>query len=98
MEGKSFFGSLFDFSFSSFITPKIIKILFVIGLILTAILTLFIIIFAFIGSIASGVIALIFSPVIFFLYVLAVRIYLELLIVIFRIQSDIAKIAERSKE
>jgi hypothetical protein len=98
MEGKSFFGSLFDFSFSSFITPKIIKILFVIGLILTAIFTLFLIIFAFIGSIASGVVVLIFSPVIFLLYVLAVRIYLELLIVIFRIQGDIAKIAEHTKD
>jgi hypothetical protein len=98
MEGKSFFGSLFDFSFSSFITPKIIKILFVIGLVLTAIFTLLIIIFAFISGIVSGVFALIFSPVIFLLYVLAVRIYLELLIVIFRIQDDIAKIAERSKD
>lgn len=98
MEGKSFFGSLFDFSFESFITPKIIKILFVIGLILTAIMTLIIIITAFMSSIVSGVLALIFSPVIYILYILAVRIYLEILIVLFRIQGDIAKIAEHSKK
>lgn len=98
MENKSFFGSLFDFSFSSFITPKIIKILFVIGLILVVILTLFYIILAFVSHIAFGVVVLILSPIIFLLYMLAVRIYLELLIVIFRIQGDIAEIAHRSKE
>ena len=95
---KPFFSSLFDFSFSSFITPKIIKILFVIGLILVAIFTLIMIITAFISHIGFGVVILILSPIIFFLYTLAVRIYLELLIVIFRIQGDIAELAHRSKE
>jgi hypothetical protein len=37
---------------------------------------------------------LIISPVVFILYVLGVRIYLELLIVIFRIQNDISKLAD----
>jgi hypothetical protein len=98
MENKSFLGSLFDFSFSSFITPKIIKVLFVIGLVLVLLLTLFYIIFAFISNIAFGVVVLILSPIIFLLYMLVVRIYLELLIVIFRIQGDIAEIAHRPKE
>jgi len=98
MENKSFLGSLFDFSFSSFITPKIIKILFVIGLILIAIITLIFIIMAFISHIGFGIVVLILSPIIFLLYTLAVRIYLELLIVIFRIQGDIAEIAHRPKE
>ena len=30
---KGFFGSLFDFSFSSFITPKIVPVLYVLGLV-----------------------------------------------------------------
>jgi len=98
MENKSFFGSLFDFSFQSFITPTIIKILFVIGIILTAIFTIIGIVFSFIAGIAPGILMLILSPIVFILYVLAVRIYLEILIILFRMQNDIAKLAESIKE
>lgn len=34
MEEKSFFGSLFDFSFSSFVTPKLVKVLYALSLII----------------------------------------------------------------
>jgi len=99
VENKSFFSSLFDFSFQSFITPTIIKILFVIGIILAAIFTIIGIVFAFIAGIAPGVLMLIIiSPIVFILYVLAVRIYLEILIILFRIQNDIAKLADSIKE
>ena len=38
---KGFFGSLFDYSFSSFVTPRIIKILYVLATILISLWTLF---------------------------------------------------------
>ena len=98
MDSKSFFTSLFDFSFSSFITPKIIKILFIIGLALTVIFTLIGIVVSFFAHPIYGIVMLVLSPIIFSLYVLAVRIYLEFLMVLFRIQSDIAEMANRSRE
>ena len=97
MDNKSFISSLFDFSFSSYVTPKFIKFLFIVGVILTAIATILLIVFGFMSHIAVGVVLLIFSPIIYFLYVLAVRIYLELIIVIFRLQSDVAEILKNKK-
>ena len=47
METKRFFGSLFDYSFSSFITPRIIKVLYVLATILISLWTLFLIVAAF---------------------------------------------------
>ena len=40
MEAKGFFSSLFDYSFSSFITPKIIKVLYVLLTIAVSLWTL----------------------------------------------------------
>lgn len=97
MDNKSFLSSLFDFSFSSYITPKFIKFLFILGVILTAIATLLLIIFGFMSHIIVGVVLLIFSPVIFILYVLSVRVYLELVMVIFRLQEDVAKLLENKQ-
>lgn len=39
---KGFFGSLFDLSFTSFVTPKLVKILFIISLVLLGIAYIFI--------------------------------------------------------
>ena len=47
MEAKSFFSSLFDYSFSSFITPRIIKVLYVLATIGISLWTLFLIVAAF---------------------------------------------------
>jgi hypothetical protein len=95
MDNKSFFNSLFDFSFSSFITPKIIKVLFVIGIVLSVIYAIAIIATAFAAHIALGIVVLILSPIVFILFVLAIRVYLEILIIMFRIQNDVAEIKEK---
>lgn len=97
MDNKSFISSIFDFSFRSFVTPKFIKFLFVLGIIIAAICTIIMLVSCFIGSVVIGVVALIFSPIIFLLYVLAMRIYLELMIVIFRLQEDVAKLVEKNQ-
>ena len=97
MEARGFFAALFDFSFSEFLTPKIIKILYGIGLVLAAIGALVFIGAGFHRGVGAGVIFLIVSPLIFLLYALGVRIYLEILIVLFRIAGWVEEIASRSK-
>ena len=47
MEAKNLLGSLFDYSFSSFITPRIIKVLYVLATIGIALWTLLLIVAAF---------------------------------------------------
>jgi hypothetical protein len=97
METRGFFGALFDFSFSEFLTPKIIKILYALGLLLAAIGALVFIGAGFHRGAGVGVLFLIISPVVFLLSTLAVRVYMEILIVLFRIAGWVEEIAVRGK-
>lgn len=95
MEPKGFFSSLFDFSFSEFIVLKIISLLFIIGLAISAIITIMILASAFATSTIAGIITLILSPIIFLIQVIIVRIYLELIIVVFKIAENTKDIAAK---
>jgi Domain of unknown function (DUF4282) len=97
MDSYSFLGALFDFSFSEFVTPKMIRILYGIGLVLAVIGALAFIVGGFHRSTGIGVLFLILSPLIFLLYTIAVRIYLEILIVLFRIAGWVEKIAAKGQ-
>jgi len=91
---KGFFGSLFDFSFSDFITPKIISILFIIGVIGAGIGALVFIIGGFASDILMGVLFLILSPLYFLLMVIIIRVYLEIIIILFKIYENIKNLGE----
>ena len=95
MNDKGFFGSLFDFSFSEFITPRIIKLLFVLAIIISAIVAL-VMLFAGIAKGGPGAfLAIILAPVLFLLYVIMARVWLEVIMVMFRIADNTDKLAER---
>lgn len=85
---KGFFTQLFDFSFTEFITTKIIKFIYILGMIVTGLATIGIIISGFSQSVVIGIVALIFSPLIFLIYVIVLRVWLEIIIVIFRISEN----------
>jgi Domain of unknown function (DUF4282) len=93
---KGFFGSLFDFSFSDFITIKIIKFLYMLGMIIAALAAIGVIVAGFGKSIMAGIGALIISPVIFLLYIIMFRVWLEIIIVVFRIADNTGKMADRT--
>jgi hypothetical protein len=89
MEEKGFFGSLFDISFSSFITTKIIKVLYVLSLILIGLFALGFVVAAFSSSAGEGIVVLvIFAPLGALLYAIYTRVVLEVLIAIFRIMES----------
>ena len=91
MEEKNFFKRLFDFSFSEFITLDIIKIVYIILLIFAGLFTLGAIIAGFTSHWAAGVLALIFSPVIFGLLAIIYRIWCEIILILFRIEMNTRK-------
>lgn len=93
----NFLAALFDFSFSEFVTTKIIKILYGILIVLAGIAALVAIIAGFIDSAGRGVLMLVLSPLIFLLYVIMARVWLELVIVIFRIAEHVGEIARQQK-
>ena len=96
---KGFFGSLFDFSFKSFVTPKIIKVLYVLFTLWTALVALILLIVGFrTGGLAGGLFMLIIVVPIYVLLTLGVwRVVLEAFMVIFRIYEETKKISERTE-
>jgi hypothetical protein len=97
MEAKGFFGALFDYSFSSFITSRIIKVLYVLTTIVVGLWTLVIILVAFKASSAFGIFALLIGgPILFVIMMIYARVTLELLIVIFRIHENVHEINQRA--
>jgi uncharacterized protein DUF4282/zinc ribbon protein len=96
MQAKGFFASLFDFSFSSFITPRLVKVLYVLLTIVNALWTLLFVLIAFRSSKSFGVIALvILGPIFFVILMIGARVAVEAIIAFFRIQEDVAEINQR---
>jgi hypothetical protein len=94
---KGFFGSLFDFSFDNFITPKLVKFLYVLSLILVSILAIVFVIGGLVGlgnGSATGLLAIVLAPLVWLIYLVAARLWLELFIVIFKISDDLKDIRD----
>jgi hypothetical protein len=96
---RGFLGSLFDFSFTSMVTPKIIKVLYVLFTLWTAVVALFILVISFrTGGMAGGLFVLIIVEPIFVLLMLGLyRVVLEAFMVVFRIYEETVKIRERGE-
>ncbi|MDH7601530.1 MAG: DUF4282 domain-containing protein [Armatimonadota bacterium] len=100
-QDKGFFAGLFDFSFSEFITTRIIKVLYALAVIVSG----FVALVMFIGGLVQfgsdplrGFGMIILSPILFILYVIAARVSLELVIIVFRIQQNTEEIAARGRQ
>lgn len=93
---KGFLASLFDVGFNSFVTPKVVKAVYVLIMILTALWELVIALAAFRLNVVLGIVALfILCPIFFIVYLALWRIVLELVMVIFRIADDVRSIRTR---
>jgi hypothetical protein len=86
MGEQGFLAALFDVSFSSLVTTRVIKVLYVLSMIIIGLFALFFVVAAFSNSVAGGIIVLlVVAPLAALLYLIYVRVLLELVIVIFRI-------------
>jgi hypothetical protein len=95
MQAKGFFSSLFDYSFSSFVTPGLIKALYVLATVLISLWTLLLVLAAFnVSSGAGAVMLLIGGPLFFLLSMIYARVFLELVIVFFRINGNVKEIRD----
>lgn len=97
MEVKGFFGSLFDLSFTEFITPRIIKLLFVLAIIIAAIFALFMLVAGIANGGGSAFLAIIGAPLLFLIYVIMARVWLEVIMVMFHIADNTDKLVEPGK-
>lgn len=94
-DAKGLFGSLFDLSFTHYITPKIVRIVYVIGMVLIGLGLLFAIIAAFAQSILGGFVTLLFGWLFALLYLVMFRILLEFYTAVVSTAETIQKYAHR---
>lgn len=93
---KGFFAGLFDFGFTTFVTPRVIKFVYVAATIIIAIIWLFYVILGFSISAGGGLLVLIIGPIVALLWLLLCRIALELTMVLFRIGADVHTIRDQN--
>ncbi len=95
-DARGFLGALFDFSFTSFVTTRIIKVLYALIMVLAVIAALVYTVIAFRVSAAFGFVTLIIGDPLFIIIVMAFwRLVLESFVVVFRIAEDIRALRER---
>jgi hypothetical protein len=86
---KGFFAALFDFKFNHFITPLIIRVLYIVGLIVIALTYLSFIILGFLDGAVQGLITLLIGLVISIVWVAFWRITLEFYLAVVRMSDEI---------
>ncbi|RDD30775.1 hypothetical protein CR161_08695 [Prosthecochloris sp. ZM] len=99
MDAHGFFGKLFDFSFKEFVTLQIVRYLYVLAIILSAISALSMIVSGFSTmqySFLGGLVKIVGSPVSFVLMVLFARVVLEALVATFRIAENTTLMVEKN--
>ena len=97
-----FFGALFDMSFSDFITTKLVKVLYVlllclIGIALVAGVLSGLSTMSRGGGFLAGFVMVIVVPVLALMLVIGARMWMETIIVLFRIAENTTEIARSSK-
>jgi hypothetical protein len=97
LESTGFLASLFDFSFAHFITARLIRVLYGLGLILAGLAVLGLLVSGFGQGVGYGLVTLIIAPFAFLLIAMYFRVLLEVLIVVFRIAENVEKIADREQ-
>lgn len=94
---SGFFGRLFDFSFEEFITLQLIKVIYMIFVAFSGIGALVF----FFGTVAEGGVAIVagivIAPLFFLVYVILARVWLEVLIVVFRISENTAELVRQGR-
>ncbi len=89
-------GTLFDFSFTEFLTLSIIRILYGVAVAAVGLLVMFIALAGFQRSFLTGLGTLVIAGLLFVLTIVIVRVWLEAAVVFFRIADNTAEIAEHA--
>jgi hypothetical protein len=88
VEPRGFLASLFDTSFANLVTPRVIKVIYIISMVVIGLAALFWIGAAFSQSAAFGLIVLVIAaPLVSLLYLIYTRVLLEVIIALFRIME-----------
>lgn len=93
---RGFLESLMDTRFESLITPKLVRFIYVVSMIVLAVGVLVAVVASFVDDVGSGILALIFAPLVALIYLIVIRLWLELIIVTFKIRDAADRIADNT--
>lgn len=96
-QADTFFKSLLDTSFTTFIVPRLIRFLYMFFMAVGVLVALGVIVTAFSVHSALGFLALLLSPVVFLLVLIQARVTLELIAIVFRIEHNTARLQTRAE-
>jgi hypothetical protein len=97
-QAQGFMGSILDFSFESFVTPKIIKLVYFLmlaGVALSALI--FFLSSLFKGGVVGIFAGLIGAPLMLILGAVAARVYVEIVMIAFKVLETLQKIEAKQK-
>lgn len=92
-----FFEALMDTRFDNLITPSLIRFLYVVAMVVLALGALFTIIAGFADSAGTGVLLLILAPIGALIYLIVTRLWLELIVVAFKIREAAEEVAANTR-
>ena len=95
-DAAGFIGSLFDLSFTTFITSKLIKVLYVLGIGLAAVWALAMVVTGVTQG-GVGLFMAVLAPVGFLAGVIYMRVLMEVIMVVFRGSEHLAEIARQGR-
>jgi Domain of unknown function (DUF4282) len=95
-EPQSFTNALFDFSFTNFATPVVIKVLYILSLVGIALFYVVAVISAFAQGALTGLVTLVVGGILALLSLIYTRVILELLYAVVRIAEDVRLLRNRS--
>jgi glycerol-3-phosphate acyltransferase PlsY len=96
-QARGFFASLFDTRFDNLITPGLIRFIYILVMILMTIGYVVAVVAGFNSSGGSGVATLLLAPIFFLLYLILIRVWLELVVVAFKIREATEETARNTR-
>lgn len=87
--------SIFDWGFKKFVTVSIVKILYILGIVVISFVSLALILTGFRSGFMFGLGALLTVPILYVIWVLSLRVYLELIVALFRIAENTTVMAQQ---
>lgn len=91
-EEKGLFAGLFDFGFQQTLTPRIVKLLYIIALLAGGITVVALVVTGMQQSPAQGLLMLVSGVVGLFIWILCTRLGLEVILVILRLAGNIERV------
>jgi hypothetical protein len=85
--------ALFDLTFTRFLTVSVIKVIYLLGILALCILWLFMVIAGFAQGFGIGLAAIVVASIAWVIWLLLLRVQLELIVVIFRIGENTSAMA-----